>query len=76
MKRAQHKKFLKALGNRIRGIRKEQKISQSQLAFESEMPREQISRIELGKQGTSIINLLLIAESLNIALQELFDFEY
>ena len=76
MKKASNKKFLKSLGNRIKELRVNQKISQSQLAFESDIPREQLSRIELGKHSTSVSNILAIANALDIRLKELYDFGY
>ncbi len=76
MKRKPNKKFLKILGKKIRDIREKQRISQSQLGFESGIHRDQIGRIELGKQNTSINNLVSISNALNIRLRELLDFEY
>lgn len=74
MKGKSNKKLLKALGKRIREIRKEQGISQSQLAFESGIHRDQIGRIELGKQNSSISVLDSISNALNIPIKELFEF--
>ena len=76
MKKTASKKFLKALGRRIKELRERQEISQSQLAFECDIPRTQVSRIELGTHSTSVSNILAIANSLNIRLKELYDFEY
>ena len=75
MKKKADKKFLKALGKRIRALRKEQKISQDQLAFESGIRREQVIRIESGTQNTSIDVIKKIAKSFEIPLKELLDFE-
>lgn len=76
MKKVTNRKFLKALGRRVKELREKQKISQSQLAFECDIPRTQISRIELGTHSTSVSNILSIADSLDISLKELYDFEY
>lgn len=76
MKKRSDKKFLKALGTKIRTLRKQQNISQDQLAFETGIRREQIIRIEFGKQNTSIDILKKIADTLDIKVKDLFDFEY
>ena len=70
------KKFLKILGTRVKELRKSQKISQEQLAYESNLHRIHLLRIENGKLNTSIGNLLAICKALNISLKELFDFEH
>ena len=69
------KKFLKALGKKIKGLRKAQKISQDQLAYESNMHRTHINRIENGKLDAGISKLRAIAKALNIGLKELVDVE-
>jgi len=69
------KKFLKALGKKIKGLRKAQKISQDQLAYESNMHRTHINRIENGKLDAGISKLRAIAKALNISLKEFVDVE-
>src|SRR3989337_2108453 len=63
------KKFLKALGKRIKGLRKSQKISQDQLAYESKMHRTHINRIENGKLEAGIPKLRAIAKALDVRLK-------
>ena len=75
MKPANSKTFRRKLGKRIRQIRKEQKISQSQLAFESGLSREQIYRAESGSKNMTIDTLLSIASAFEIPFVKLFDFE-
>lgn len=70
------KKFLKALGNKIKALRKLQNISQDQLAYECEVHRTNINRIEMGRLNTGVLNLLLISKALGVSLNELLDFEY
>lgn len=70
------KKFRKEFGKRIRGLRKNQKISQSQLAYESEITRELLTKIEGGHINTTLKTLLAIANALNLKVKDLFDFEY
>ncbi len=76
MKKKPDKKFLKALGKRIKGIRKENEMSQDQLGFEVGIRREQIIRIEAGSQSTGIDVLKKFADAFDIKLPELLDFDY
>ncbi len=70
-----NQKFLKNLGKRIRDLRKAQNISQAQLGFESGLHRDQIGRIELGKQNTGIAHLYNISKALNVTIVELLNFQ-
>lgn len=76
MKKKSDKNFIKALGKRIKELRKEQAISQDQLAFEVGIRREQVIRIESGTQNTSIDIVRKIADNFDMKLKEFFDFEY
>jgi DNA-binding XRE family transcriptional regulator len=67
-------KAIRLIGKRIREIRKKQKLSQSQLAYEANIPRMQVSRIERGEVNTSISTLLAIARVFEIHVKELFNF--
>lgn len=69
------KKYLKQIGNRIKDERKKQGISQNQLAFEANMPRSQIGRIERGEINTTIGALIGICRVFNLHLKDLLDFE-
>ena len=69
------KKFLKALGKRIKGLRKSQDISQDQLAYESDMHRTHLNRMENGKLDIGISKLRSLSKALDITLKELVDFE-
>ena len=64
------------LGARIRALRKQEGISQDQLAFEIDTRREQIIRIEFGAQNTGIDTLKKVADAFEIPLKELFNFDY
>lgn len=75
MKAPYNTNAIKLLGKKIRELRKKQNLSQAQLAFECEMPREQLYRIELGQINTSVNNIFIIAKTLNISPKELFEFE-
>lgn len=75
VKKLKSKPAWKKLGKKIRQIRKEQKISQEQLAFESSLSREEIYRLELGYINPTYDTLDAIAEALNVQVKELVDFE-
>ncbi len=66
--------YLKKLGNRIRELRKMQKMTQLDVAGKMENFAEQIGRIERGEQNVSVCTLKKIASALNITMTELFDF--
>ncbi|RYY70046.1 MAG: XRE family transcriptional regulator [Chitinophagaceae bacterium] len=63
--------LLKKVGSRIREIRKEQKLSQLELAVAMDNHAEQIGRIERGELNVTIGTLKKIAESLQISLSHL-----
>lgn len=67
--------FLKLFGERLKMLRREKNITQSQLAFEADIQISQISRIERGLINTTITNVKVIAKVLDISVKELFDFE-
>lgn len=68
-------KGIKQLGKKIKKLRLEQKVTQSQLAYEAGITREQLGRIENGKINTSVSNVFAIAKALNIDLKDVFDFK-
>jgi transcriptional regulator with XRE-family HTH domain len=74
--KAKDKKFLKALGKRIKKLREDQEISQDQLGYECDMSRVNISRIENGQIGTAAHRLMHIAKALNVHVKDLFNFPY
>lgn len=74
MKSALKEKRIKILGERIKQLRIEQKLSQIQLAFEAGIPREQLGRIEKGQISTGINTIFKLSDALNIPVKDLFDF--
>ena len=60
------------VGKTIRKNRKKQSITQSQLAFEAGIPREQVGRIERGEVNTTLRTLNSIAKALDIQIIDLF----
>lgn len=59
------------VGDNIRRIRIAQEISQGQLAYETGLSREFITKVESGRNNISIRKLALIAQALNVEPQEL-----
>ena len=74
MKIPSDKDIVKLFGRKIKELREGQGLSQSQLAFEAKMPREQIGRIERGQVNTGVKNIGAIALALNLKPKDLFDF--
>ncbi|MFB7934692.1 helix-turn-helix domain-containing protein [Streptomyces sp. NPDC056039] len=62
---------LRSLGERIRAVREEQKLSQEDVGRATKLGRSAIDRIEQGALDASIDDLLLIAYVLDVPLAEL-----
>lgn len=75
-RRSPNKKFRKALGERIRELRMEEEMSQSQFGFEVGIHRDQVGRIERGVQSPSADSIEAMASVFNMKLNKLLDFEY
>ena len=67
--------FLKALGNRLREIRKKKGLTQEQLAALVDMEGPNISRIERGAVNPGAMTLYLLSQGLGVHLKELLNFE-
>lgn len=64
--------LLKVVGNRIRTIRLQKRITQTDLAFLcNDKDYSQINRVELGKVNFSISYLRLIADALEVPVKDL-----
>lgn len=61
------------LGNRIKFLRKAQKLSQEALALKAGLDRTYVASIECGNRNVSILNIERIATALNITLTEFFN---
>lgn len=66
--------LLISFGANLKCIRLKQGISQEQLASLAELDRTYISSVERGKRNISLLNILRIASSLNVAPQALLTF--
>ena len=62
------------MNTRIKELRKEQKISQEQLAFAVGTTRQTITSIEVGKYTASLALAYKIARYFDLTIEEVFDF--
>ncbi|HXU28155.1 MAG TPA: helix-turn-helix transcriptional regulator [Bacteroidia bacterium] len=63
--------FLQALGAKIHDLRKNKKISQTELAEKIGTKHTAIGRLERGEVNTSVLMLRKIAHELEVTLNEL-----
>jgi len=64
-------KILIQFGNRVRKLRKEQGLSQEELAFRVDLHRTYIGMIERAEKNITLLNIEKIAFALNISIHEL-----
>ena len=63
--------LLKNIGFKIKGSRKEKKLSQEDLAWRVNMDRSYLSELENGHKNPSIIMLRNIAEAMGLDIKDL-----
>ncbi len=61
-------------GLHIKALRKNRNLSQERLASLSELDRTYISGIERGKRNVSLLNIIKIAEALELKASALLEF--
>jgi len=67
------RKLQEEVGKRIRSIREEKGMNQTELAIKmNNRDRQVVQRLEKGKTNCSLNLLRLVAESLNVEIGELF----
>jgi transcriptional regulator with XRE-family HTH domain len=66
--------LLKSFGQNLKKIRENKNLSQEELAYRSDIPINQVGRIERGQVNTTISTLNSIAKALDIQLKDLLDF--
>jgi len=59
------------LGNNIRHLREQKRLSQEQLALNSNLDRTYVGGVERGERNISVLNLCRIAKSLDIMPMQL-----
>lgn len=67
--------ILSKFGARLRQLRTEKGLSQAELAYRGNFDRNYIGMVERGERNPSLKSLNRIAQSLDITLQDLFNFE-
>lgn len=67
---------IKKLGEKIRIERMRRKLSQEQLAEMADLNRNFIGMIERSETNVTVKNLELIANALDMDIQEMFDFSF
>lgn len=65
--------ILVKFGDKVRKIRKERKLSQEQLAFKADLHRTYIGMIERAEKNITLINILKIANALEVKVEQLFN---
>ena len=68
------KQYLIALGKKIKEIRLQKKITQTEIAYRCGFDKSNYNTIEAGKRNPTIISLLKIANALDVTLIDLFKF--
>ncbi len=68
--------FLSEVGQRVYALRKEQRLSQEQLAERAEISKQTVSVIEGGKRDILASSIVSIAEALDQKLLSLTDDQY
>lgn len=63
------------MNNKIKELRKANKLSQSELADIVGTTRQTITSIEVGKYTASLVLAYKIAHYFNLTIEEVFDFE-
>lgn len=69
-------KHLQQFGAHIRILRQSQNLSQEELAEKANMHRTYIGMIERGERNPALLNLIRLAQALDVPLPELVNFLY
>ncbi|MFE2861683.1 helix-turn-helix domain-containing protein [Sphingobacterium multivorum] len=75
MKHIRNEDLIKALGQRVRDLRSERKLTMEKLAELSGIDYRQLSYIELGQTDASLSTLYALSQGLNVTLSFLMDSE-
>ncbi|MFC5044111.1 helix-turn-helix domain-containing protein [Aquimarina hainanensis] len=66
--------YIRKVGDRIKSLRKEQGMTQLDLATSSDIDVRQIQRLENGHTSATLKTLLKVTNGLNIGILDFFDF--
>lgn len=67
----QEQEILIKIGAKIRGLRESKNLTQFNLAYDSNLSKNQIGRVERGENKLSIIAIIKIAKALQVKVEEL-----
>lgn len=73
---AMNTKHLQQFGSHIRALRQSQNLSQEELAEKANMHRTYIGMIERGERNPALLNLIRLAQALDVSLPDLVNFLY
>lgn len=65
--------FLISLGKNISRIRKEKSVKQTELAYECDMEKSNIIRIEKGRTNPTALTLRKLSKALKISIKDFFE---
>lgn len=71
----EEQEILILIGKKVREIREEQKLTQFNLAYDADLSKNQIGRVERGENRLSIIAIIKIAKALGVHISELLDYQ-
>jgi len=66
------KEYLKKIGKSIKEIRLSKTIKQNEIAYRCNFDKSSYNNIEAGKRNITILNLLKIANALEIEIEQIF----
>lgn len=67
---------LQQFGLHVRALRQSQNLSQEELAEKANMHRTYIGMIERGERNPALLNLIRLAQALDVPLTELVNFSH
>ncbi len=68
-----NKDYIKKLGDRIKNLRNEKKLTQDDIGING-ISRSMISLVEIGATDITVSKLKIIADNLGVRVKDLFDF--
>ncbi len=73
--KSKDQKYIQAFGKHLRKLRKDNDLSQEDLANDADIPINQIGRIDRAEVNTTISTMRAISKALNIHITDLFNFD-
>ena len=73
--KSKDQKYIQSFGKHLRRLRKDNNLSQEDLANDADIPINQIGRIERAEVNTTLSTMRAISKALNIHITDLFNFD-